>query len=188
MHSVRRAHHHGGPDHVRPPGRHDAAAEEAVAADVGGGNARSRPDVQGGGPRGISVRRQRNFLRADGGFGEVGASAHSGVSGVGPGGAGVGRSESQEDTQAVFDLPQSVVQYLAAQALESSLGDRSNVPTLDEAGGDEDEGGPGAGLFVAYRGVEVEILNVATRGLRHGHSSASPSASVCSVRLNPGRP
>ena len=32
MHSLRRAHHHGGPHHVRPPGRPDAASEAATAS------------------------------------------------------------------------------------------------------------------------------------------------------------
>jgi len=45
-----------------------------------------------------------------------------------------------------------------------------------------DEGRPRAGLLAADGGVEVEIPDVATRWLGHGHSSASPSESVCSHR------
>ena len=55
VHPLRRAHHHGRPHHVRPPRRPHAAPEEAVEADLRGGDARSRPDVQGGRPRGVPV-------------------------------------------------------------------------------------------------------------------------------------
>ena len=46
-------------DHLTRP---DAAAEEPAQADRGGGDARSGPDAQSGGPRGVAVRRQAIYF------------------------------------------------------------------------------------------------------------------------------
>src|SRR5438477_32633 len=62
--SLRRAHHHGGPDHERSSHRANAAAEEAAELDVGGGNARSGPDASGGGPDCVSEQGACGFFRA----------------------------------------------------------------------------------------------------------------------------
>ena len=56
---------------------------------IGGGDARSGPDVQSGRPRGFSLRWRRDLLRSHGRAGEIGASSHPRVSGDGPGGKGV---------------------------------------------------------------------------------------------------
>src|SRR5436853_232501 len=52
MHSLRRAHHHGGPYHVHPPYRSHAPSEGQAPADGSGGDARPGADAQGRRPRG----------------------------------------------------------------------------------------------------------------------------------------